>query len=174
MGRLQLLAIVILTAWLVTTLFMWFAATKSFATVEKVLRKPTPQFTDTTKGLSPDQTRMALRHLASEINRAYFWGYGAAQIVLGLALVLLLWRQTPRDAAGFAMACGMLAVALVLTLVVTPLIVSLGRSIDFVPRNPPPPVMPRFWALHGAFTGLDGLKLLAGLGLLVRWILARP
>jgi hypothetical protein len=31
--------------------------------------------------------------------------------------------------------------------------------------------MPRFWALHGAFTGLDGLKFLAGLGLLIRWIL---
>jgi hypothetical protein len=34
-----------------------------------------------------------------------------------------------------------------------------------------PPVMPRFRALHGAFTGLDGVKFVAGLGLLVRWIL---
>jgi hypothetical protein len=30
--------------------------------------------------------------------------------------------------------------------------------------------MPRFWALHGSFTGLDGVKLLAGIGLLIRWI----
>jgi hypothetical protein len=30
--------------------------------------------------------------------------------------------------------------------------------------------MPRFWALHGAFTGLDGVKFPAGLGLLIRWI----
>jgi hypothetical protein len=64
----------------------------------------------------------------------------------------------------------MLCLALVLTLVITPLVVSLGRSIDFVPRTPPPPAMPRFWALHGAFTGLDGVKFLAGLGLLIRWI----
>jgi hypothetical protein len=51
------------------------------------------------------------------------------------------------------------------------MIVSLGRSIDFVPRNPPPLVMPRFRALHGAFTGLDGVKFVTGLGLLIRWIL---
>ena len=70
------------------------------------------------------------------------------------------------------MVCGMLGLVLVLTLVLTPMIVSLGRSIDFVPRNPPPPVMPRFWALHGAFTRLDGVKFLAGLRLLIRWILA--
>jgi hypothetical protein len=57
-----------------------------------------------------------------------------------------------------------------LTLAITPLLVSIGRSIDFVPRNPPPEVMPRFWALHGAFTGLDGVKLIAGAGLLIRWI----
>jgi hypothetical protein len=50
------------------------------------------------------------------------------------------------------------------------MVVSLGRSTDFVPRNLPPPVMPGFRALHAAFTGLDGVKFVAGLGLLVRWI----
>jgi hypothetical protein len=58
-----------------------------------------------------------------------------------------------------------------LTLAITPPLVSLGRSIDFVPRNPPPPVMPRFRVLHASFTGLDGVKLLAGIGLLIRWTL---
>jgi hypothetical protein len=64
----------------------------------------------------------------------------------------------------------MLVFSLVLTLGITPLVTSVGRSIDFLPRNPPPPVMPRFWMLHGAFTSLDGIKLLAGIGLLVRWV----
>jgi hypothetical protein len=31
----------------------------------------------------------------------------------------------------------MLALSVILTFVITPLIISLGRSIDFVPRNPP-------------------------------------
>lgn len=173
MARSHLLSIAILSAWLAATLFMWFAATRSFATVERVLKNPNPQFSEATKSLDEGKVRVVLRYLASEINRTYFWGYGGVQVLLGLILFLLLWRQTPRDAVGVGVVCGMLAVTLVLTLVVTPWIISLGRSIDFVPRTPPPPVMPRFWALHGAYTGLDGVKFLAGLGLLIRWILAR-
>ncbi|HKS96851.1 MAG TPA: hypothetical protein VJV74_12080, partial [Terriglobia bacterium] len=77
----------------------------------------------------------------------------------------------PRDIVGVVLVSVMLGLVLILTLVIQPQIVSLGRSIDFVPRDPAPPVMPRFWMLHGAFSGLDGVKWLAGLVLLVRWIL---
>lgn len=166
-----MLKVAILSAWLTLTLLMWFAATRSFATVDRVLRTANPQFLEATKGMAEGQTRGVLRHLASEINRTYFWGYGLAQIVLGAVLLLLVWRERPRDFLGLGVICTMLGLVLILTLVLTPMIVSLGRSIDFVPRNPPPPVMPRFWALHGAFTGLDSVKFLAGLGLLIRWIL---
>jgi hypothetical protein len=172
MSRTSMLKVAILTVWLTLTPVMWFAATKSFSTVDYVLRTANPQFAEATKRLAEGQARVVLRHLASEINRTYFWSYGLAQVVLGGVLLLLLWRQAPRDSLGFGVVCGMLGLVLVLTLVLTPMIVSLGRSIDFVPRNPPPPVMPRFWALHGAFTGLDGVKFVAGLGLLIRWILA--
>ncbi len=173
MTRTNLIAIVLLSVWLAATLFMWYAATQSFRTVDRVLRKPNPEFTQAAQPLAEGAPRVLLRYMASEINRTYFWGYGAAQIVLGILLALLLWRQTPRDTIGLGVVCTMLGLALVLTLVITPLIVSIGRSIDFVPRNPPPPVMPRFWTLHGSFTGLDGVKFLAGLGLLIRWIVAR-
>lgn len=173
MTRTQLIALVLLSVWLAATLFMWFTATQSFKTVERVLRTKNPQFIQMTQPLPEGTARLLLRYLASEINRTYFWGYGIAQILLGTVLALLLWRQTPRDTLGLGVVCTMLGLAIVLTLVITPLIVSLGRSIDFVPRNPPPPVMPRFWALHGAFTGLDGVKFLAGLGLLIRWVVAR-
>jgi len=168
-----MLKVAILSAWLTLTPVMWFTATKSFSTVDRVLRTADPQFIEATKGLAEGQARVALRHLASEINRSFFWSYGFAQIVLGVALLLLLWRATPRDSLGFGVVWFMLGLVLILTFVLTPMIISLGRSIDFVPRNPPPPVMPRFWALHGAFTGLDGVKFLSGLGLLVRWILRR-
>ena len=160
-----------MSVWLDTTLFMWFVATRSFGTVDKVLKKPSAPLTEASKTLSPDQTRSLLRFAASEINRTYFWSYGITQIALGALLLLLLWRQAPRDTISLAIVGAMLGLVLVLTLGVTPLVVSIGRRIDFVPRNPPPPVMPRFWMLHGAFTGLDALKFLAGLGLLIRWIL---
>jgi len=170
MGRLQVLAVAILGAWIMATLCMWFAATRSFATVERVMKGEQPQFVEITRPLGEASTRMVLRHMASEINRTLFWGYGALQIGLGGILFLLLWRQKPRNTVDVGVVVTMLALSVILTLVITPLLVSIGRSIDFLPRNPPPPVIPRFWALHGSFTGLDGVKLLAGIGLLIRWI----
>ena len=122
-----------------------------------------PQFAEITKPLGEESTRMVLRHMAAEINRSVFWGYGALQIAMGAILFLLVWRQKPRSHLDVGVVATMLALSIILTVVITPWIVSLGRSIDFLPRNPPPPVMPRFWALHGSFTGLDGVKMLAGI-----------
>jgi len=171
MGRTQVLAVAILGAWLASTLAMWFAATRSFRTVDRVLKGGASQFVELVRPLGDDSTRLVSRYIASEINRTLFWGYGALQIALGVALFLLVWRAIPRQSLDIGLAAAMLVIAVVLTLVITPMIVSLGRSIDFLPRNPPPPVMPRFWALHGSFTALDGAKLLAGIVLLIRWIL---
>jgi len=173
MTRTQALAIAIVSLWIGLTLAMWFVATRSFRTVDRLLSQPGPEFARTMQPLGPDQSRVMLRHLASEINRTSFGAYGWAQVLLGVFLALLLWRQTPRDSVGFAVAWVMLGLAVILTFFIQPWIVSIGRSIDFVPRQPAPPAMPRFWMLHGAFTGLDGIKCLAGLGLLLRWILAR-
>jgi len=174
MGRLQVLAVAILSAWIMSTLCMWFAATRSFSTVDSVITRAEPQFVATTKPLGEGPTRVVLRYMAAEINRSLFWGYGALQMVLGGILLALLWRQKPRNGVDVGVVSAMLALSVILTAIITPWITSLGRSIDFLPRNPPPPVMPRFWALHGSFTGLDGVKLLAGIGLLMRWIFRSP
>ena len=170
MGRMPALMIALMGAWIMSTLCMWFAATRSFATVENVINHAEPPFVEITKPLGEASTRVVLRHMASEINRSLFWGYGGVQIGLGAILFLLVMRQTPRRALDTGLVAAMLVLAVILTLVLTPLIVAVGRSIDFLPRNPPPPEMARFWMLHGAFTSLDGIKLLAGVGLLLRWI----
>jgi len=171
MGRTQVLMVAILGAWLASTLAMWFAATRSFRTVDRVLKGGSSEFLELTRPLGENSTRQVARYIASEINRTLFWGYGASQIALGVVLFLLVWRSIPRQSLDMGLAAVMLVIAMALTLVITPMIVSLGRGIDFLPRNPPPPVMPRFWALHGSFTALDGAKLLAGFVLLIRWIL---
>jgi Domain of unknown function (DUF4149) len=173
MGRLQVLAVAILSAWIMSTLCMWFAATQSFATVDRIMQNPATQLVEITKPLGAASTRVVLRHTASEINRSVFWGYGALQIATGAILFVLVWKQQPRSHIDVGVVATMLVLSVILTVVITPWIISLGRSIDFLPRNPPPPMMPRFWALHGSFTGLDGVKMLAGLLLLARWIL-RP
>jgi hypothetical protein len=114
--------------------------------------------------------RVVIRYMASEVNRSLFAGYGVLQIGFGAILFLLVLLQKPRHTLDIGLVASMLVLAIFLSLVITPMITSLGRSIDFLPRNPPPPVMPRFWMLHGSFTGLDGVKLLAGIGLMLRWV----
>jgi len=171
MGRAQVLAVAVLGAWLASTLAMWFAAARSFRTVDRILKDGSSQFLELARPLGENPTRLMARYIASEINRTLFWGYGGLQIVLGVMLFLLVWRAIPHQSLDIGLAAAMLVIAIALTLIITPMIVSLGRSIDFLPRNPPPPVMPRFWALHGSFTALDGAKLLAGIVLLIRWIL---
>lgn len=170
MTRIQTPAIALLGVWLGWTLFMGFLAGRSFAAVDRVTRSSNPGFAETTRTMSAEQTRMVLRHLASEINRTAFRAYGWAQIALGALLFFLLYWQTPRDTFSLVLVGAMLVLVLILALVITPQIISLGRSLDFLPRTPPPPGIQRFWMLHGAFTGLDGVKLLAGLVLLGRWI----
>lgn len=165
-----MLAVAILSAWLAITVCMWFAATGSFGTVRRVLEGGDPQLAEATKPLTAGQTRVVLRYLTSEINRTYFHAYGWAQLVLGLALVILLLRRTPRDMTALIVTGVMVAVVVVLTFYVTPEVIAIGRRIDFVPREPAPPEMARFRLLHGAFTITDGVKLLAGLGLLARWL----
>jgi hypothetical protein len=63
----------------------------------------------------------------------------------------------------------MLASVVLMLAYLTPAIVSLGRELDFVPRDPEPPGMRRFWLLHAAYTSLEMLKLAAGF-VVVFWI----
>ncbi len=67
-----------------------------------------------------------------------------------------------------------LAPVVVLTVWLTPEIVSLGRSLDFVPREPPPPGMSRFWVLHAAYTSLEMLKLAAGVVVAILLVRSAP
>src|SRR4051812_41403838 len=96
MGRTQLVATAILGIWIGWTLAMWFAATRSFRTVDRVLEKPAPELQQALSPISGERARTVLRHLASEINRTYFGTYGWAQLLLGAALLGLLWYQARR------------------------------------------------------------------------------
>lgn len=168
MHRKQAIALVLVSVWIGWTLFMWFAATRSFRTASRVFQNPGPQFEQVLRPLSGSSALTVLRHFADEVNATYFRAYGLAQIVLGVIIVLLLSWQTPRDAAGLALAGVMLALVLILALWIAPQIASLGRSLDFSPSSAQ---ASHFWMLHGAYTGLDSVKLLAGIVLAVRWIL---
>jgi|SRR5579875_1536729 len=168
MSQRQALALTLVSVWIGWTLFMWFAATRSFRTADRVLTNPGPQFAQILKPLGQDSSRVAFRYFASQVNATYFRAYGLAQALLGVAVAVLLGWQTPRDNISFALVCVMLAITLILAVAVEPQIVALGKTLDF---NPVPTAVSRFWMLHGAYTGLDGVKLLLGIAIVVRWLL---
>jgi hypothetical protein len=124
--------------------------------------------------LGQGAARELLRFLSSELNRLYFQIWNATQLAIGAAV---LWSIAPFRLRGAAAnrdspveadlpaargVVAMLAIVVLMLLWLTPAIVSLGRSLDFVPRDPAPPGMQRFWILHAAYTSLEMIKLVVG------------
>ena len=112
--------------------------------------------------------RELLRYLSSELNRLYFQYWNLAQLAVGI-LALWLVVKLPVDKRAVWGIVAMLAVALFLTAVLTPPIVSVGRSLDFVPRDPPPPELRTFGLLHAAFTVATFVNIVLGV-LVTLWI----
>ena len=122
--------------------------------------------------LGQSAARDFLRYLSSELNRLYFQMWNVAQVALGL-MILWLTAGSPNEDAAYARLTRWSVIAMLASVVLmlgylTPAIVSLGRELDFVPRDPEPAGMSRFWVLHAAYTSLEMLKLAAGVVVTVR------
>jgi hypothetical protein len=157
-------ALVLMGAWIMGTVCTSVVATENFYTIDRLLAdSPGGAFSADVQQLGQPQARDLLRYLSSELNRLYFQMWNAAQIVLGLAVLWLIKRRAkPFGRTGDGVLL-MLGIVLVMVVWLTPAIVSLGRSLDFVPRDPAPPGMQRFWILHAAYTSLEMVKLLIGI-----------
>jgi hypothetical protein len=192
-------ALVAMGAWIAGSVCMSAVATENFYTIDRLLAgSPNPAFSAAVHRLGEPQARDLLRYLSSELNRLYFQMWNAVQLGLGLIVLWLIagstkqgsadapyepiagstW-QDPADApherragrpgpAAWGVVV-MLAIVVSMLVWLTPAIVSLGRSLDFVPRDPPPPGMQRFWVLHAAYTSLEMIKLIVGIVVTV-WI----
>src|SRR5262245_1885947 len=170
-------------AWIAGSICSSIVATENFYTIDRLLAtSPNVAFSHAVQQLGQPQARDLLRYLSSELNRLYFQMWNVAQLVLGAAVLWLIAGSPKRDPASMDRRAGpfgpaaravvaMLATVALMLVYLTPAIVSLGRELDFVPRNPEPPGMQRFWILHAAYTSLEMLKLAAGL--LVAFWLAR-
>lgn len=158
-----------LGAWLAGTILVSVVATENFYTIDRLMaRSPNSTFTSLTERLGKSETRNVLRYLSSELNRLYFQLWNATQLVLGiLVLWLLAGNRSPAKARWGVV--GMLALVVLMIVWLTPQIVSVGRSLDFVPRDPVPPALARFGLLHGAYLLLEACKLLVGIVVTV-WI----
>jgi hypothetical protein len=150
-------ALVILGAWIAGSICMSVVATENFYTIDRLLAlRANSTFAAAVDRLGAGEARDLLRYLSSELNRLYFQLWNGAQIVLG-ALALWLIAGSAKSVKWGIVA--MLAIVVMMLVYLTPQIVTLGRSLDFVPRDPAPPGMSRFWILHAAYTSLEMLKL---------------
>jgi hypothetical protein len=163
-------ALVAMGVWLAGTIGMAVVASENFYMIDRLLGDgPGGSFTDAVQRLGQPQARDLLRYLSSELNRLYFQMWNVAQVVLGIAVLRLIKRpRKPFGRVGDGVLL-MLAIVVLMLVWLTPAIVSIGRSLDFVPRDPAPPGMQRFWILHGLYTSLELLKLVIGL-LVTVWL----
>ena len=155
---------VLMGAWLMGSVCMSVVATDNFYTVDRLLTgSSNGAFAGMVQTLGQPAARELLRFLSSELNRLYFQMWNVAQIALGVAALWLARDRTIGLGPAEKIIVAMLAIVVLMLVYLTPAIVSLGRELDFVPRDPAPPGMSRFWVLHAAYTSLEMLKLAAGL-----------
>ena len=154
-------SLALLGAWLMGTLFMGAVAIENFYTIDRLLEdSPNPTFGGIVSDLGNPEARNFMRYLSSELNRLFFRAWGISQVLIGSAALWCLWPVGRRVRWA---AAAMLATVIVMTFGLTPPIVEVGRSLDFVPREPPPPQLATFGLLHAAYTLADTFKLAIGI-----------
>jgi hypothetical protein len=159
-------ALVIVGAWIAGSICTSVVATQNFYTIDRLLaERSNAAFASAVDRLGSPEARDLLRYLSSELNRLFFQLWNWAQLALGVTALWLTWpreRVSPARRTIRVAIVSMLAIVALMLAWLTPAIVSLGRSLDFVPRDPAPPGMQRFWILHGAYTSLEMIKLAVG------------
>jgi hypothetical protein len=162
-------AIFCMAVWLTGTIGMAVVATENFYTIDRLIAaQPNATFATDIEKFGRGPTHDLLYYYSSELNRLYFQYWNVAQLAIGVLTLWLVVKLPGSDRAKWQVVA-MLAIVLFLTAIITPLIVSVGRSIDFVPRNPPPDGLRTFGLLHATYTVFDGIQLILGV-LVTLWL----
>jgi hypothetical protein len=158
-----------MAAWLSGTLIMVVVATENFYTIDRLLAEsPNRVFLETAASMQGPTARELLRYLSSELNRLYFQYWNLAQLPLGV-IALRMVRPLPGSTSAVWKIVTMLLIVMSLMVFVTPPILSIGRSLDFVPRDPMPPQMRTFALLHTAYSVLTFINFVLGI-FVVLWL----
>jgi hypothetical protein len=159
--------------WLSGTVFVAIVATQNFYLIDHLLAEsPNTTFRDAASTIQQPSLRELLRYLSSELNRLYFQYWNLAQVPVGLAALWCVSKLPGARRATWGIVA-MLLLTLFLMAAITPYIVSIGRSLDFVPRDPSPPGMQRFGLLHAVYSSLTLIHLILGIVVTI-WIQRLP
>ena len=163
-------SLVCMAVWLTGTLWMALVATQNFYTIYRLLDvRPNAAFSAAVEKLGEPEARFLLMYLSSELNRLFFQVWGLIQIAIGMLALWLVVKIPGANMPKVLIVC-MLGISLLFAGLITPQIVSVGRSLDFVPRVPAPPQLRTFGLLHAVYTVLDGIKLILGV-IVTGWLM---
>jgi len=155
--------------WLSGSVFIAVVATQNFYTIDRLIdQSPDDVFRVVVETMENPTARDLLRYLSSELNRLYFQYWNLAQLPVGI-IALRLVSSIPKSRLATLGIVAMLIVVLFLMVFITPPILSIGRSLDFVPRNPPPPELRTFGLLHATYSALTVVNVVLGV-LVTLWI----
>lgn len=164
------LASLMVGAWLSGSLLMMMVATQNFRGVDRLLEAPSPPAARLLETLGGN-ARPLLRYQISELNRWYFQTWERIQLVLGAALLALLYFRAKARPPVLLLAGLMLFLTVIGHWLLTPEIIRLGRSIDFVPADALSPQRGQFWGFHTTYSVVETVKL--GLGVALAGMLLR-
>jgi hypothetical protein len=152
-----------MAVWLTGTVAMAIVATENFYRIDPIIgAQSNPVFASYIEKLGRDAIHDVMYYYSSELNRFYFQFWNVIQLVVGVVTLWLIVKVPGSKRAKWEVVA-MLGIALFLTILITPRIVSVGRSLDFVPRVPPPDGLRTFGLLHATYTVLDGIQLILGI-----------
>ncbi len=155
--------------WLMGTVAMGVVAAEDFFAIDRLLQaQPNPKFIALIEKLGHNEMRELLYYFSSELNRLFFQYWNIAQLAIGILTLRLVVKVPEADKAKWSIVA-MLGIVLFLTLLITPRVVSVGRELDFVPRDPAPPLLRTFGLLHATYTLFDGIELILGI-LVTLWL----
>ena len=159
-----------MAVWLTGTVAMAIVATENFFRIDPILQaQPNSVFAADIEKLGRDAIHDVMYYYSSELNRLYFQFWNLAQLAIGILALWLIVKIPGADRAKWEVVA-MLGIVLFLTALITPRIVSVGRSLDFVPRMPPPDGLRTFGLLHATYTVFDGILLILGLLVTVKLV----
>jgi hypothetical protein len=170
--RYRTLSALVLGVWLGASIFADFAVVQNFETVDRFLAAPGNVLAAAELGkIGRDRERVLLRRNAGEENNFIFENWERAELVIGLALLVLPAFGGPLDRLALGLTTAMLLVVAAQHFFLSPQVTDLGRRIADLP--PKDPLNATFWTYHGIYSGVEILKLALGAGLAVRLSLRR-
>ena len=169
MNRRAKWAMFCMAIWLSGSVFVTVVATQNFYTIDRLLeRSPNEAFRVVAELMENPSARELLRYLSSELNRLYFQYWNLVQLPVGI-IALRLVSSIPGSKHATWGITAMLCVVLFLMVFITPSMMSIGRSLDFVPRDPLPPSLRTFGLLHITFSALTLVNFIVGV-LVTIWL----